>query len=193
MCKFIMHLKKSASLGNVKDQELFNFIKACVVPSFHSAAHKMSCQLKYNPRSVKFSGWQDYEGNERFWAIIDSLIKQTLHVFIYLFRWLGVEESIAYLLKLKVLTDILNKMCVIVHFIIADWILQKFRLMVVNNLSSKDSLLAYIENKFKIGTLVSSINNESSNNTVTDFDSFVTEIKQWKNKRKQLNIISNQI
>ena len=59
----------------------------------------MSCQLQYNPRSVKYVGWQDYEGNERFWAWIDSLVPITMQVISFNFRWRQVEELIAYRLQ----------------------------------------------------------------------------------------------
>jgi hypothetical protein len=38
------------------------------VPVFHSYAHKLQCQLKYNPRRVEGTGLTDGEGTERLWS-----------------------------------------------------------------------------------------------------------------------------
>ena len=73
-------LKLSGSKGNVLDANFLKYLKATVVSAFHAVGHVLSCQYKYNPRSVKYSGWCDYEGTERLWALINVLVRRCRHV-----------------------------------------------------------------------------------------------------------------
>ena len=55
-------------------------MKQGVVAAFHNQAHILSCQYEFNPRTTIGAGMADYEGNERLWSLLRSLVGRTRNV-----------------------------------------------------------------------------------------------------------------
>ena len=68
-------------MGLPDEIKILEHLKSINIPAFHVVGHISSCQLRFSPRTQKFTGKCDYEGCERTWADFRTNANRTSHVF----------------------------------------------------------------------------------------------------------------